>query len=343
MWHFECENSGYVGNDCTLSKLVNDYKRPINFTCRDDGLLTGVWSIHDNGKEDRIWKFRCCNLITKEATKCSNTGYWNKYDGELDYVADPGIGIRGLESVFDDWKNDRMWSIHICRYAICIAKRMTILDEAHTQLSGMRVIGVSSSHNCRNGTNNRLTMSSTKDVKETLALTITRGSTFMFENKIEVKHTESMDLLFVGASISMGIGASFGKSKTTSVSTSNSKTVSSGTGQGQWTEYRGPGATLMFGTVSEYKLDKNEVRARLEIECTDGHKFEEEQLVPIKQTTFDAGSFTTLEGHFNPGMCSFQTDECLANIGGENIIEPQTIVNQFHNCFKGGIGQSAKR
>ena len=39
---------------------MNNYDEPVLYTCTNGGYLNGVSSVHDNKREDRRWKFRCC-------------------------------------------------------------------------------------------------------------------------------------------------------------------------------------------------------------------------------------------------------------------------------------------
>lgn len=39
---------------------ANNYDALVLFTCPNEGYLNGVHSVHHNGAEDRIFKFRCC-------------------------------------------------------------------------------------------------------------------------------------------------------------------------------------------------------------------------------------------------------------------------------------------
>ncbi|BFZ22664.1 hypothetical protein BsWGS_25703 [Bradybaena similaris] len=45
------------------ARFVNDWDKEMNFTVPDGKCIKGVYSIHDNGKEDRRWKFNICDLV----------------------------------------------------------------------------------------------------------------------------------------------------------------------------------------------------------------------------------------------------------------------------------------
>ena len=39
---------------------VNDFDAPVLYTCPNGGYLNGVYSVHNNKKEGRRYRFRCC-------------------------------------------------------------------------------------------------------------------------------------------------------------------------------------------------------------------------------------------------------------------------------------------
>ena len=46
---------------CT-SGYVNGWDQPVSFTCGHLESIVGFSSYHDNGKEDRRWRFKCAKL-----------------------------------------------------------------------------------------------------------------------------------------------------------------------------------------------------------------------------------------------------------------------------------------
>ena len=45
---------------CIWYWYQNDWDQPLMFRCPANYVMTGVYSYHDNGKEDRRWRFKCC-------------------------------------------------------------------------------------------------------------------------------------------------------------------------------------------------------------------------------------------------------------------------------------------
>ena len=50
----------FLKNAHHITGYVNDFDAPVLYTCPNGGYLNGVSSFHDNKKEDRRYKFRCC-------------------------------------------------------------------------------------------------------------------------------------------------------------------------------------------------------------------------------------------------------------------------------------------
>ena len=46
-------------------EYVNNWDEVIAFQCPQNGYITGIDSYHDNGPEDRRFKFRCCETTGK--------------------------------------------------------------------------------------------------------------------------------------------------------------------------------------------------------------------------------------------------------------------------------------
>ncbi|GFS13758.1 hemagglutinin/amebocyte aggregation factor [Elysia marginata] len=62
-WKFSCADGpgDCVLNDCHWTDYVNNWDAPMNFMCPTDYVVAGLQSYHDNRKEDRLFKFKCCS------------------------------------------------------------------------------------------------------------------------------------------------------------------------------------------------------------------------------------------------------------------------------------------
>jgi len=112
IWHFSCKSTGTSGS-CCFSDEVNEWDKPVDFTCPINQVLSGISSRHDNKKEDRLWKFQCCDNNVK-LSGCYYTVYMNDWDKELKLSVSGSKVIHGLYSYHDNKKEDRRWKFELC-------------------------------------------------------------------------------------------------------------------------------------------------------------------------------------------------------------------------------------
>jgi len=111
-WDIQCckvSNAMVIARDFT--GYLNNNDGVLDFTCANDEVLVGVYSIHDNHREDRIWKARCAQLtkIGDFIITSTWTGEKNWWDKKL--VMDGGVNgmITGLSSIHNNHSEDRRW------------------------------------------------------------------------------------------------------------------------------------------------------------------------------------------------------------------------------------------
>ncbi|XP_059156038.1 dermatopontin-like [Physella acuta] len=117
VWNFGCHilpHSAHVSG-CEWSGYKNNYDELLEFQCPNDGVITGVESIHDNHFEDRKWSFKCCNPIGYVTHACEFTPYVNQYDQMLTYRVPDGMVLRGVNSVHSNHNEDRIFKFDICK------------------------------------------------------------------------------------------------------------------------------------------------------------------------------------------------------------------------------------
>merc|ERR1711953_344276 len=113
VWDFSCRR-GKVTSDCSWTGWINGYDEDMNHLCPDGGIVIGVQSKHNNHREDRIWKLKCCKP-TGSLSSCSWSGEINRYDRDMDWTVDE----EGSERVIVGFH-----SIHI--YTTTIMKNVVI-------------------------------------------------------------------------------------------------------------------------------------------------------------------------------------------------------------------------
>ncbi|CAG5115565.1 unnamed protein product [Candidula unifasciata] len=58
-----CRVSGSPTRDCYKTSFVNDWDGEMDFHVPVGQAIKGAYSVHDNEKEDRRWRFYLCNFV----------------------------------------------------------------------------------------------------------------------------------------------------------------------------------------------------------------------------------------------------------------------------------------
>ena len=118
IWKFTCgaAPSDATPTDCLWTDYVNGWNEPIDFMCPADHVIAGIQSYHDNGPEDRRYKFKCCKQDGYMTYSCYLTAYLNNWDEPLTYNVQPGKVLTGWASKHDNGKQDRQHKMAVCSY-----------------------------------------------------------------------------------------------------------------------------------------------------------------------------------------------------------------------------------
>ncbi len=66
-FQFLCQSiTSYAFSKCFWTGHENQWDQPLLFQCPTDYVMSGVKSIHNNHREDRLWKFKCCKSSNKK-------------------------------------------------------------------------------------------------------------------------------------------------------------------------------------------------------------------------------------------------------------------------------------
>ena len=85
-WQWRCGHldlEKYALDNCAYTGYLNTWDDPVNFYCPDNGVIRSIWSKHDNGKEDRLWRFECCHVVEADYTFNNLQGFWLKIIGPI--------------------------------------------------------------------------------------------------------------------------------------------------------------------------------------------------------------------------------------------------------------------
>jgi len=103
--------SGVVCSTRSWTDWVNWWDDTMSFECAGNEALQRIYSYHDNKREDRRWKFKCCR-VSSNAHLISGgwTDYKNDWDSKLDYECpNSNTVVVGIKSYHDNKKEDRRW------------------------------------------------------------------------------------------------------------------------------------------------------------------------------------------------------------------------------------------
>lgn len=103
-WQYGCQllsGSNQIRN-CKWYEDVNEMDQLLSFRCPANQVIAGVKSRHDNHHEDRVFGFRCCELVERKLNYCSLTSFINQYDGDMNYVVPHDYAIVGFNSEEND-------------------------------------------------------------------------------------------------------------------------------------------------------------------------------------------------------------------------------------------------
>lgn len=141
-----------------------------------------------------------------------------------------------------------------------------------------------------------------------------------------------------GLSVSVGGSVGFSTSETTSSETSN--TVSGGTSL----TYTGPAAIMIMAWKDEYKFNTDNVNVEYDIECENGDVYKQRGTMNLSAKTYGKTHITKRVATFaDQAKCNWDTDQCVANIKGEQALYPDRVVENFHACFANGVAHVAKK
>ncbi|RUS79343.1 hypothetical protein EGW08_012897, partial [Elysia chlorotica] len=110
VFNFTCEDAPAwtLLGGCEWSGFANDYDGFLEYQCPKESVITGIESIHSNPKEDRIFKFKCCEPFGGPPGMfthgCLYTDFVNDYDETFSFAVPDGMVLRGVSSIHDNSK-----------------------------------------------------------------------------------------------------------------------------------------------------------------------------------------------------------------------------------------------
>ena len=104
-WEWHCRQTAMTKFDkATWKGYVNDFDKPMFFNCPVNHFICGVESYHKNSKEDRRWKFKCCQSPYHYTRNCGLSEYANDWDRSMYYTVPSNGVITGVYSYHSNSK-----------------------------------------------------------------------------------------------------------------------------------------------------------------------------------------------------------------------------------------------
>ncbi|XP_056157044.1 uncharacterized protein LOC130131387 [Lampris incognitus] len=113
-WSLSCKSLPNT-QKCYWSNFVNGFDKNVDFSCRQNYVVAGVYSYHSNSHEDRRWRFYCCTAPQFETSDCQETTWMNYWDEYFNWYVPGANYLTGLKSYHRNDKEDRRWRYTYCR------------------------------------------------------------------------------------------------------------------------------------------------------------------------------------------------------------------------------------
>lgn len=236
----------------------------------------------------------------------------------------------------------------VCTREKCQLNKIKVLeaDSLQPTYEGTQVIGIVAAGGCIGSHSNTITLSQVDSVEESVGIEIAKTNEINWEVSASVEFETSAKFLGSGATVSMGLEASVGGSVSYSHAESKFKTQSGSSGVEHSAEYSNPGAGLMMGEVSRFKLDRSKVPTQMHYKCPSGHEFTKRSSIRLKSTTYQAATFEAMTGKFTKKACQANSNlaNCVTAITRYESFfgNTEVIRKKFQNCFK-GVGQTRRK
>ncbi|GFR61598.1 hemagglutinin/amebocyte aggregation factor [Elysia marginata] len=98
-----------------VNSFVNNWDQPLLYACHGGQVLRSVYSIHNNGAEDRRWRFSCGAAPSSASpNNCFWTDYVNTWDEPVSFMCPANNVIAGIQSYHNNGAEDRRTKFKCC-------------------------------------------------------------------------------------------------------------------------------------------------------------------------------------------------------------------------------------
>ncbi|XP_069371240.1 uncharacterized protein [Paralichthys olivaceus] len=115
IWSIDCKPFIALTTDCSWSGFINVFENELNFNCKANHVITGVYSIYSSEHEDRQWNFLCCSVDKLITFDCRETPKLNYYTEDFDWHVPGDNYLTGARTYGNNNNRDHRWSFNYCR------------------------------------------------------------------------------------------------------------------------------------------------------------------------------------------------------------------------------------
>ena len=101
-------------NSLAEIQYQNEYDQRLQVHCQGKHGMYKVISVHNNKREDRIWDWKCRQVVKRGNPKCKQTNYVNNFDEPMFFMCGKNQYIAGVDSYHSDKTEDRRWRFSCC-------------------------------------------------------------------------------------------------------------------------------------------------------------------------------------------------------------------------------------
>jgi len=119
--------------------FLNDFDQQVDFRTSNNEVLTGLWSEHNNDREDRRWRAYVSSADEMNCLPLSLSGP-TPFDGFFDFRCPSGHALAGFQSRHSNDREDREWRFSCCDVRSDGRYRLVSYETSHWQNSLDRVL-----------------------------------------------------------------------------------------------------------------------------------------------------------------------------------------------------------
>jgi len=331
LFDIKCSNSPVRSSGKCFWTKMNPWDQPYRYTCPNNGMVSGMYSIHSNRHEDRRWAIQCCEISKElQPDRCRWTGWANNWDGPVNYKVPLGRVLSGFYSIHHNKHEDRLFNFYECFTKKCTIIEVHLDGAPRARHIGRKVLDMSTITNC-NPSSQTQNFKFSKSI--TQSATISRMQTFNYEVSTSIKVTAGVAIKKIfnlggelSTTITSGSTFSTSRTKTTTVQSQFSRDLSF--------NLLSKSFGLSIAYADEYQYDQQYVNARYKINCG-GHISYRNDRVLIKMHTYQ---HFKLHSESNKFQCTVQEIGCVHGVQGSSVLQNMgKLIQDFRKCSSGSV------